>query len=51
MSIEAQILGPVTWGHGTDGMADVCAPSLSPSSDVPLANDLLDQGWVVTASD
>jgi alpha-beta hydrolase superfamily lysophospholipase len=41
----------VTWGHGTNGMADVCAPSLSPSSDVPLANDLLDQGWVVTASD
>ena len=41
----------VTWGHGTNGMADVCAPSLSPASAVPLANDLLDQGWVVTASD
>jgi alpha-beta hydrolase superfamily lysophospholipase len=41
----------VSWGHGTNGMADVCAPSLSPGTDVPLANDLLDQGWVVTASD
>ena len=41
----------VSWGHGTNGMADVCAPSLNPGSDVPLANDLLDQGWVVTASD
>ena len=41
----------VSWGHGTNGMADVCAPSLSPSSDIPLANSLLDQGWVVTASD
>jgi len=41
----------VTWGHGTNGMADQCAPSLAPGSDVPLANDLLDQGWEVTASD
>lgn len=41
----------VSWGHGTNGMADVCAPSLAPASDVPLTNDLLDQGWVVTASD
>src|SRR5512140_3247006 len=41
----------VSWGHGTNGMADICAPSLNPGSDVPLANTLLDQGWVVTASD
>ena len=41
----------VTWGHGTNGMADVCAPSLSPADDAPLANDLLDKGWIVTASD
>jgi hypothetical protein len=41
----------VTWGHGTNGMADQCAPSLDPTSDVPLTNDLLDQGWEVTASD
>ena len=41
----------VTWGHGTNGMADVCAPSLSAGSAVPEANELLDQGWVVTASD
>jgi dipeptidyl aminopeptidase/acylaminoacyl peptidase len=41
----------VTWGHGTNGMADVCAPSLAPGSAVPEANALLDQGWVVTASD
>jgi pimeloyl-ACP methyl ester carboxylesterase len=41
----------VTWGHGTNGMADQCTPSLDPTSDVPLANDLLDQGWEITASD
>jgi pimeloyl-ACP methyl ester carboxylesterase len=41
----------VTWGHGTNGMADSCTPSLSPSGSVPLVNDLLDKGWVVTASD
>ena len=41
----------VTWGHGTNGMADQCTPSLDPTSDVPLANNLLDQGWEITASD
>jgi pimeloyl-ACP methyl ester carboxylesterase len=41
----------VTWGHGTNGMADQCTPSLDPTSDVPLANDLLNQGWEITASD
>jgi pimeloyl-ACP methyl ester carboxylesterase len=41
----------VTWAHGTDGMADQCAPSLDPGSNVGLANLLLDHGWVVTATD
>ena len=41
----------VSWGHGTNGMADVCAPSINPATDVPLANTLLDQGWMITASD
>jgi len=41
----------VTWGHGTNGMAPQCAPSLQPSSAVPLQNSLLDQGWEVVASD
>jgi dipeptidyl aminopeptidase/acylaminoacyl peptidase len=41
----------VSWGHGTNGMADQCAPSLDPTSAVPLANQLLDKGWEVTASD
>ena len=41
----------VTWGHGSDGLADQCAPSLDPASDVPLANQLLAQGWEITASD
>ena len=41
----------VSWGHGTNGMADVCTPSLDPTQDVPLTNGLLDQGWEVTASD
>jgi dipeptidyl aminopeptidase/acylaminoacyl peptidase len=41
----------VTWAHGTDGMADVCAPSLEPGNSAPLANELLDKGWLVTATD
>ncbi len=41
----------VSWGHGTNGMADTCAPSLDPASDAPLANQLLDKGWEITASD
>jgi fermentation-respiration switch protein FrsA (DUF1100 family) len=41
----------VTWGHGTNGMADKCAPSLDPATAAPLANALLDRGWELTASD
>jgi dipeptidyl aminopeptidase/acylaminoacyl peptidase len=44
----------VAWGHGTNGMATQCAPSLhvaSTSAGVPGVNALLAQGWVVTASD
>jgi hypothetical protein len=41
----------VTWGHGTNGMAPQCAPSLHPATAVPLQNDLLKEGWEVTASD
>jgi len=41
----------VTWAHGTDGMADICAPSLDPGNAAPLANGLLDKGWLVTATD
>ena len=41
----------VTWGHGSDGLADQCAPSLDPATAVPLASQLLEQGWEITASD
>ncbi len=41
----------VSYGHPTDGMANLCAPSLDPSSDVPSINDLLDRGWEVAATD
>ncbi|MGH9006996.1 MAG: lipase family protein, partial [Acidimicrobiales bacterium] len=41
----------VSWGHGTSGMADICAPSLQPASAVPQINQLLAEGWLVTASD
>jgi pimeloyl-ACP methyl ester carboxylesterase len=41
----------VTWGHGTNGMADECAASLEPNSDVPLTNQLLEKGWLVASSD
>lgn len=41
----------VSWAHGTTGIADQCAPSLDAGDSVPFANSLLDQGWVVVASD
>lgn len=41
----------VSYAHETDGMANQCAPSLNPSSDVPDINDFLDNGWEVTATD
>lgn len=50
----AQGFPVVSWAHGTNGMADQCAPSLDPASALPsltALDDLLDRGWVVTASD
>lgn len=41
----------VTWGHGTDGQADECAPSLNPATSAPAANQLLEHGWLITATD
>ena len=41
----------VSWGHGTNGMADICAPSLSGSSQIPEVNQLVAAGYAVTASD
>jgi pimeloyl-ACP methyl ester carboxylesterase len=44
----------VAWGHGTNGMAEQCAPSLHPMSTataMPRVNALLSHDWVVTASD
>jgi len=41
----------VTWAHGTSGLADQCAPSISPRAAPPPANALLDRGWLVTATD
>ena len=42
----------VAWAHGTTGIADECAPSLAAESDqAPLLNELLEQGWVVVATD
>ncbi len=41
----------VAWAHGTTGIADVCAPSLDGPESVPILNDLLEEGYVVTATD
>jgi alpha-beta hydrolase superfamily lysophospholipase len=41
----------ITWAHGTTGIADTCAPSIDPSKLDLLANKLLAQGYVVTATD
>lgn len=42
----------LSWAHGTNGMGDACAPSLYPASAAPPnANDLLDQGVEIVATD
>lgn len=45
----------VSWSHGTNGMAPICAPSLTPQADTsdmdPVRNELLDHGWELVASD
>jgi alpha-beta hydrolase superfamily lysophospholipase len=43
----------VTWAHGTTGLADQCAPSKSATAaqQIPLVDDLVKDGYVVTATD
>jgi dipeptidyl aminopeptidase/acylaminoacyl peptidase len=43
----------VSWAHGTNGMADQCAPSIQPETALPAAaaNGMLSLGWVVVATD
>ncbi len=41
----------VAWAHGTNGMADECAPSLKPQGNAKLANLLLDEGWIISSTD
>ena len=43
----------VAWAHPTVGMGDACAPSRSthPGSGIPGLVDVLNAGWVVTATD
>ena len=41
----------ISWAHGTTGIADECAPSLSPNDYVSIANGLLDAGYVVAGTD
>ncbi len=55
LSVGAIVLfgGVVAWAHGTTGLGFTCAPSRDsdPLSHIPWVNDMLDQGWVVAASD
>src|SRR2546430_4843432 len=41
----------ITWAHGTTGIADPCAPSLSPEGYVQFANNLLDAGYGLARTD
>ena len=43
----------MAWGHGTLGVADQCAPTRQddPTDDMPVLADLLERGFVVSASD
>lgn len=41
----------VSYGHGTAGLADGCAPSRDPRYLAPLLGPMLARGWVVAATD
>jgi fermentation-respiration switch protein FrsA (DUF1100 family) len=41
----------LSWAHGTNGMADECAASLSAPEDATQANAFLDKGWLFAATD
>lgn len=41
----------VAWAHGTTGIADECAPSLEGTDAIPGVVELLEAGYVVTATD
>ncbi len=41
----------VTWGHGTTGSADQCAPSRFGAASIPNLQKLLEAGYVVAATD
>lgn len=43
----------VTWGHGTTGLADICAPSRQSSAALalPYISDFVQAGYVVAATD
>jgi fermentation-respiration switch protein FrsA (DUF1100 family) len=41
----------VAWGHGTNGMADVCAPSLQSDGSIPGLSNLINHGYAVVSSD
>jgi len=42
----------LSWAHGTTGIADICAPSKTPSSAFnPLMQKFLSRGWDVVATD
>ncbi len=41
----------VSWAHGTTGIADRCAPSSAGASSIPNLQHLLDDGYVVAATD
>jgi fermentation-respiration switch protein FrsA (DUF1100 family) len=41
----------LTWGHGTTGTADTCAPSREPGLPIPELPELLAAGFVVAATD
>jgi hypothetical protein len=41
----------ISIAHGTTGIADTCAPSLDPASNISVANALLDRGYLLAATD
>src|SRR3954470_15247624 len=41
----------ISWAHGTTGIADTCAPSITPDDYGDIANQLLDAGYVVVGTD
>jgi pimeloyl-ACP methyl ester carboxylesterase len=51
VAVPAEPRAILTWAHGTTGLDDACAPSLDPPDAIGWMGPLVEEGWVVAATD